>query len=912
MIPRLANLNDSDRLAFRALSAFLVGRLDQRATVEWALRLTPGDRVKRDALLDLIDGAHGNRIVEPWQTAWRLIEESWKGQPITEDTTSHVYNVARRISAGDRSGALAADITEIVSPRLSVQPFSEGDLLNRKLPKHPRSIDQLFSARLTSGQVIDPQAIHIDQVDHIAFLAELANRLNAAVAAAIDLARRIGWDGERRIWQIGQLNRVYYVPESARNAGEHEPDEFHRGIAPSVKLLHFVVSRLVGLDIGIAVTFVHQWKVLQSPIHMRLWSAASRDRRIVPADEVGAVLLAVDDRLFWNQNVNPEVTELRATRFGELRSTDQMAILARLRKQPPRDHWPRGIVPDRVKTARIYWTARELRRIEIGGSTLPGPTRKWLTEHLARFPELVAMSRIDDGFMGTQKAQFVQPKSDERYDLMTGKERLDALESSLSSPRIGWDDDPAQRASHWIIQQGNPQKIIADLEETPHPSAFPQVWDRLGWSYSPTPDQDAEGRQRNLSAETASVLSLIAKLTEPTIRQAIDGLSNWLSVWQKHAVLLPQGLTVWYTLWPIAVEATNERAPVEEQFDLQTVAPTANSNQKMDLDTLNTPAGKLVGVFIARCPPLKEPNQLFATNESLKTMRDTIIAAPGRAGLIVKHRFIEMVRYFLHADAVWTRHHLITPLISDDVEALALWRAIGRQIQFFDVLRFIGGPMTERATDMRIDRETRRYLVFSLIVECLHALREHREPAVSYARIQQMIRSLDDEVRAFGASAIQRFVRDLSAKTAGNESPPACEELFCSSAKPFLQGVWPQERSLSTPGISRALADLPVTAGDAFADVVNTIERFLVPFECWSMLDYGLYGDEDGEPKLANIDSEEKAEAFLRLLDRTIGYTESSVIPIDLGDALGQVRRVAPVLIESQIFRRLATAARRG
>jgi hypothetical protein len=77
------------------------------------------------------------------------------------------------------------------------------------------------------------------------------------------------------------------------------------------------------------------------------------------------------------------------------------------------------------------------------------------------------------------------------------------------------------------------------------------------------------------------------------------------------------------------------------------------------------------------------------------------------------------------------------------------------------------------------------------------------------------------------------------------------------------------------------------------------------------MSDYGLYGEEDGEPRLSGIDNYEKAAACLRLLDLTIGTAEGSVIPYDLADALEQVRRAAPNLAENQVFRRLATAARR-
>lgn len=202
-------------------------------------------------------------------------------------------------------------------------------------------------------------------------------------------------------------------------------------------------------------------------------------------------------------------------------------------------------------------------------------------------------------------------------------------------------------------------------------------------------------------------------------------------------------------------------------------------------------------------------------------------------------------------------------------------------------------------------------LVFSLIVEALHALRENREPAVPNARVQQMLRTLDDEVRATAANAVQQFVKDLSSKAPQGGEPPSAAALFRTAAMPFFRGVWPQERSLATPGVSKALADLPATSREAFADTVEVIERFLVPFECWSMLDYGLYGDEGESKKLSMIDDEVKANALLRLLDHTIGTSEGAVIPYDLTDALDQIRTAAPHLVDSVSYRRLSTAARR-
>jgi hypothetical protein len=172
-------------------------------------------------------------------------------------------------------------------------------------------------------------------------------------------------------------------------------------------------------------------------------------------------------------------------------------------------------------------------------------------------------------------------------------------------------------------------------------------------------------------------------------------------------------------------------------------------------------------------------------------------------------------------------------------------------------------------------------------------------------------RPLDDEVRAAAAETIQQFVRELSQNRTPEQPPPSSEDLFRNAAAPFLQRVWPQERSLVTPGVSNALSDLPASSGEAFSEAVEMIERFLVPFDCWSMLEYGLYGDDDGEKKLSIINEEPKARSFLRLLDLTVGISEGAIVPHDLADALDQIRKVAPDLAESRAFIRLETTARR-
>jgi hypothetical protein len=116
MTPRWANLSEADQSTFRAITAFLMGRLEERATIEWALRLPPNERVKRAALLDLVDGPQGSGIREPWRTAWRLINESWQTQHPTERDETRTHHLGHRVAAGDRSGVIIEEISDLVAP----------------------------------------------------------------------------------------------------------------------------------------------------------------------------------------------------------------------------------------------------------------------------------------------------------------------------------------------------------------------------------------------------------------------------------------------------------------------------------------------------------------------------------------------------------------------------------------------------------------------------------------------------------------------------------------------------------------------------------------------------------------------------------------------------------------------------
>ena len=912
MIPSWTTLGDNDRSAFWAVVDFLKNRLAESDTLEWALDLRSDQRIERMAVVHLLNDTSETPLEEPWATAWRLLEESWSYTSVDEDYPISAFDIGLRLHAGDRSASIVTNIVNLVAPGLEVKSIDSFTWNFIKKPRRPKTFNHLISASLTSGYPIDLTKLGLMGIEEVPFLIALANALGAAVDQGLDMARRIGWDGESDLWRLGSMHRVRYAKLTRGEGKQREPDAHHRGIVPAVKLLHAVVMRLADLEPETARKLIQHWRAADSPVHIRLWAEPGLNQLVVSAEEVAEFLLGLDTHRFWEASEFPEIAELRAMRFGELGQQAQREIVRRIRKQSPYNLWPRSMGTNTIRDARLYWALRELKRITVAGNQLPPDAHSWLEDEVVRFPDLAEME-IDEGLPSAPTIRTVPPNPDARYDILHGIARLRALEAALATDRRGWDDDPGKRAGDWLGRVENTTLVLRDLEDTENGGdEFPFVWNRIGWVHMPEQVEQENTPTRDLQDEAERVLRLLEKLSDTTLSSTIASVSNWLRVWSQQVISSKPGLRVWLRVWPISKEATNAKERSVEHDPLSTLPPAEDeSREPLDLDTLNTPSGKLMTVFLSARPSLREVPSPFSAGSSVRQMRDAALDSTDRSGLIVRYRLLEVLPYFLAADQDWTQEHLISPLLKNDEESLFLWRAASRGRIFTPVLRIIGDDMAQRATDRRLGRETRTRLAFSLVVETLHAFRDSREPAVPNARIQQMLRSLDDVVRAAAADTIQQFVKELSKNEGELDAPSTPEEVFHSAAAPFLAQVWPQERSLVTPGVSRALADLPAASGEAFAEAFEAIERFLVPFQCWSMLEYGLYGDEGGEKKLSIIDSDSRAMALLRLLDLTVGTPENAIVPTDLASALDQISSAAPPLVANPAFRRLSTAARR-
>ena len=495
------------------------------------------------------------------------------------------------------------------------------------------------------------------------------------------------------------------------------------------------------------------------------------------------------------------------------------------------------------------------------------------------------------------------------FDELQGEARLQALEDAVSH------ETSAHQATDWLRESAHPLLVLRDFEAAADVlSQFPRVWEHFGYfHWQPAPQCDTEP-PRDAQSEANRVLALMSRLSDATLEAAIEAICHWLHTWSEQVVGCAPLQQLWLRAWPPAVKGTNAAATAEDtNLSGASVRPTRDDRMPSEINTLHPPAGKLVRVFLQLLRFTDDAPDPFGDGSLIARMRDRAIEAPGRSGLIARCLLTEKLPVFLQSDPAWTRRHLVEPLSMDDDDSIPLWQAVASSWLDTDVLEIIGDAVCRKVLDDRINEASRENLVSCLVHEGLSSFQERREPAIAYARISQTLRSADDTIRAWAALEVTQF-QDFAYKDGQNSR--ALADLFQSTVKPFLDQVWPQERSLATSRVSRHLACLPAVSGDAFTEAVYAIERFLTPFGCRSMLEYGYCEGDMAEtlrkPRLSDaVDDTPKAHALLRLLDLTIGHTRDAMIPEDLAIALDRIESEARGLTSDPAFRRLAAAARR-
>lgn len=878
-----------EKAVFSRTVAIVTGRMETRATLEWAVSLSANQIGEREAIHAALDHPKNANIKEPWRSAWALIIEGFQSGSVNRmDLDVGGHDLIQNIRNGDKSAFLINEAVELVRPRLKVETRRILEDLYGKSSKPPKHWQDLLSVSMVSGRAHGDLFAALAESGDARLLVNLAHNLRTVVQNGFNLGRRIGWDG-RRDWRMGSLYRAYYIPGQDPNGNDRDPDKFHDGIAPSVKFLHAVLERLCEVNAELAKPFVEDLRRSDVPIENRIWTALSRKSTVALDAEIAEFIIVLDRAKFWDiQNENPEFVEVRVVRFNEFSISHQKKILTRVRQGPPRSIWRNSDVSaEEFSRIKDYWVAKELKRLHLAGANLPSQEQTWLDDNVGRFPEIQEMESLDFGFRVGPRVQRVAAQPDQRFASMQGSKRLDALEAALGENRDG------PNAEGWMRETINIEVITHDLKRLDVDiNQYPTIMSRICRYLRPTEGDNQLGRD---------VLGLLLNLDGKNLRLVVSEASDWLRKWTRELKDEDRVPGFWLRLWEAALA---EYVPHEAREEGET------SEHWMIVTTI----WDLTTALILLCPNLKDRPRPFDKG-ALRSMRNALEQAEGETSLIARYVLVGELSYFNSADEQWTRSYLIDPLLNLDEPAL--WESLSQTNPTKELLDTLGPSIAKKSIDTRLKRDVKEALAARLVTDMLLALMEGANPAIKSSNLTNMLRMVDGEVRAHAANGISRFIEywtgPADRKPENGARDPA--QFFADVVSPFLSGVWPKDAHLVTPGVSEAFAGIPALSGSAFSDAVVAIEHYLIPFDCWSLYDFGMHSKSEdksfGENLSVIIDTEEAAKALLTLLDKSVGQSDEAIVPHDLSAALEQVKKISKESAKSPIFRRLSTQARK-
>ncbi|MHC2524707.1 hypothetical protein ACVMH6_007288 [Rhizobium leguminosarum] len=880
---RLTRLTDAERRVRQTTLAFADGRFEDLEVIEWAMALTPEQETERASVRDLFDR---QRIVlrEPFALAWRCIFEFW--QEPDAQTAPDRFLVKRELRQGPQRETIKL-IVDTVRPWLKVETAKRFQTLSAEtMPRKPKHLKHLLYASISSSAQLTPPDIGLSEINDRDFLFELATRLNASLLAGLNLARMIGSISKEMDITNWLVRRVYFVPPAQFAEGGGEPDRYSDGFAPVTKLMYAVTERLASIDIDAAHRIVASWDIGGWTLYRRLWAAAARNPEFASPIEVAAFLDQLDDREFWIAGSYPEFAELRAVRWNSLSQPDAARLERRLLKGEPAKLVPSAVEKEEVQRYKDRHIVNEIRRIQAGGGNLSAKASNWLEHAVAAgldagLPDINLTHGFNQGVrLVTRDRTVVQS-----FEGVATSRLLEELGKSLTED--GW-DDKSENAAEFIAE--NASTILQLLGKTPEPHLAAKIWQAFGYRFRPSDinahlDKATKKDLNNIPIALDACRVLINERPE-VIRKAIIGLTAFIGNWDRLLGEQEDFRQAWLSLWPYAVARTNQ---------------TRDDSAPLSNRAFNTPVGQMLWALIEMCPRIGTGENLMS--EGLwPSILSAVEDAEGEALLEAQYVLIRDLGYFVAASPNWATKNLVVPLKSSS--SPDLWEAFssGRLPQY-NLMADLAKSIVEATTLKELPGKVKADLAERVIWSTLLDRKENKEPAVPLNLAQQMLRMGGDDVR----SQVIRSLAEFLKRTDEDLDDRSRFEL----AKAVFLDVWPRELTLSSKDVSEELAEFPAAAGAYYAEAADLILPYLTPFDCWSLWDYGVFDLDDSNKKPKIIDNTAKAEAFLSILDKTVGGEEGAVVPDGLEDGLKHIAVIAPKLEKDTRFQRLVTLNRR-
>jgi hypothetical protein len=790
---------------------WLAGRLDDRATVKWALGAKPSVKaivaraararlaVSQDPLSDVIC------------RFWRLYIDAF-GKEID---SSGLHRVALRagLSTSMPDYFTIEEVVEIVRPRLQLaMPWSRpGSNDDSSLAGEPSLHDlchrSFESLEWPSWREIlarwpqDPEAEY-----------RLLGALGRALAEACEVAQEAGLidpsgdQTSREVELVHELEAAEAaVPSlSEGHYGGHQQrvdiDEHRRSFVPIIRLISGLWRRLAGHDTRRARLIARSWMEQDFLLFQRLgyWAAAVSD--VGPIEAAAEVLGEISDTSFWLKYRSAEAARFWCRRWNSLPRKTRCTIEAHILTGPPGNLlWPEVKREKRLRANFMRY--RELARITTAGGDLSYRARRALAKLTKQLKNPPAQISVVEGL---------------RREMWSGSGRPGdvSLVAEVSPQRL-LERVAEIEAADLINQDG---LWAAICRERPLDAVRALVLAGAGGTWPPGRWRDylnssvmafKDGVNQD---EVTSVLRALCEMPTDTLEAILAAAGLWLKSLTGASI---EGLRASILItWDRQLATLSHWAEVYDRG--------AFSDQGLFDESVNHPTGHLAAILITlqdRSP--KEAAAGLAPD--LRQRFEQLTDLEGRLQKLALAPLVQVLPFFLWLAPDWAEERLCKELDRDKSDSRQLLSTLILYGQYYDVRTFnrlkpaICAALLDPETGRDVGDRIAHFITWAI------GLKMGGNPDINLTEPEaRRLLTLSP------ASALRSVAWGLW-RTLAEAQGDDKRRVWAQHLKPFLERVWPNDIVARDRRVSDMLVKIPAVAGELLPEVVDLVLRLVVP-----------------------------------------------------------------------------------
>ncbi|MCG7403035.1 SIR2 family protein [Caballeronia zhejiangensis] len=748
------------------LGWWLVKVAHQPAALWWAAGQPPLHSQIRVAIERSLR-LEATRYAPEIRRGWRLLLLSWQRKPRQPDLDKYsIEDVAKR---DGWSFSLVREAIELYQPYLSAE---RSFFVRAPASTVKHTLDSVLRLSVAYPRPHEPFALPNELLEY-----------------AITVFRRQLEDAIRLEWEIRGDDHIYL--DSIRTDDGDVPNEDAHGLTGHLVTLTRMVLLLAEFDRDAARREVQRWASTDHVFtRLRIWAFERTD--LTTPEEVGRGLLALDDESFWNSDHEMELLYALRSRWKQLPSPVIASLESRLRSGDipwAREHEQRDELVAFYRLNRLHWLAEH-------GVSFSFDYNAEMTSLREAAPEWTEKST-----RYTAQPHFSKVRSLTTDDDASSLERLPISEILQRAQAIGrheFDSAVLRRPFSGLVEN-HPMRALAALKDATRRNSFHAwAWSTLLYS---TAAKVRTPRMRRL------IGSRLARLLPAWLREIVHPATDWLR--ENSNALLSDYPKVFDLVW----DALQSALPGTSEMH-----KFAGTDRRWVDESLNSAAGRMMEALF-RSPSLSDLKPDGGLPEAFSARLDQMLglAADDRRYVIVM--IASKLPWLYQTDPEWVDRQIL-PLSaghSADTDAFwagFLWAARVPQASLYLKLK---QPLIALASHQSLRKEFANCLAGILLYGWVRRKDSaYSDPIISDVELREILIHAGDEFRAWIIWNVQQWIR--------NADLPLCENLL-----PFLEHVWPRQRTVRTAFLSGKLTDLALSAPDRFPDIVKAILPRLVP-----------------------------------------------------------------------------------